>query len=193
MLGRGLGRSGCIGWSRKFFFLSTETDQFLERSTDYFRVFSDIETLATFETAGAYALAAQAPTRYAVRQVLDQELQKAMAVRETAARQARFKAGSGGADYSFDDDKENRVKGKTANAQQQLRLAAEAGAVKKDFFGRVIAEAPRPLGDASMGAENRRRMAAEQAAKAKVWVTFNEGLNNAVRKPISLDEFLAGL
>lgn len=70
------------------------------------------------------------------------------------------------------DDKENRV------------VEEKAGAViKRDFFGRVI-EA-KPL--AELDGNSERRMRKEER---KVWVTYREGLNNAVRKPISLREFL---
>lgn len=131
---------------------------------------------------------AQAPTRYAVHQVLDHELQKAIVVRETAARRARFKAGSNGEDYSFDDKENLGSRAKPAALPPKIAI----GAAKKDFFGRVIADAPRPLREAQANAENR-RTELDRAARTKVWVTFNEGLNNAVTKPISLDEFLAGL
>lgn len=145
--------------------------------------------LATFETAGAHILAAQAPTRYAVRQVLDQELHKALTMRENTARQSRFRAGGslgGHEDYRF-NDKENQGPRKFQDKGNKLVAAT---ATKRDFFGRVI-EVPRPLQEADGNAGDRRRRNGEGATK--VWVTFHEGLNNAVRKPISLEEFLRGL
>ncbi|KAK5998232.1 Chromosome transmission fidelity protein 18 [Cladobotryum mycophilum] len=57
-----------------------------------YRMEPDIDALSTFET-GSSLLSSQAPTRYAVRQVLDQELTRTIALRESAARQARFKSG----------------------------------------------------------------------------------------------------
>lgn len=148
----------------------------------------DLESLGTFETAGAYVLAQQAPTRYAVRQVLDQELQKTIAMRENAARQARLRYGGGSDipdDFVFED--------KTVNANRPTLLGLVAPSVKKDFFGRVISEAPEPLGerDANQGARKPRGSA--KAEKIFSWVTFNEGLNNAVTKPVSLRELLSGL
>jgi chromosome transmission fidelity protein 18 len=137
----------------------------------------------------------QAPTRYAVRQVLDQELQKTLAMRENAARQARFQSGSAAGvheDYIF-DDKENNPGMKKMNSGAKEFNATGTGKenaddVKRDFFGRVIALPPRPLGetDGNAGRE-------KSKADINVWVTFHEGLNNAVRKPISLQELLRGL
>lgn len=157
---------------------------------------------------GAYVLATQAPTRYAVRQVLDQELRKTRAARENAARQARFRGGGVG-DHPHHhegvepqpvnlDNKENSAaaakrngdKG-TASTSAAVVIPAAPVAVKRDFFGRIITQAPRPLQDAD---GNARGGGDEVKKKGKmVWVTYNEGLNNAVRKPISLDEFLRGL
>lgn len=142
--------------------------------------------LSTFETAGAHVLATQIPVRYAVRQVLDQELLKTIAMREAAARKARFSAGGAG-DHdepprnTFDDDKEN------AGQKKKLPIIPTT-LVKRDFFGRVIVEKVLPLDETS--GNGAQRKGAEQR---KVWVTYHEGLNNAVRKPLSLEEFLRGL
>lgn len=146
--------------------------------------------LSTFETAGAHVLAAQIPVRYAVRQVLDQELQKTIALRETASRQARFRAGMGAAEIEsldrsnllHDNDKEN------AGVKKNPLIVPTI--IKKDFFGRVIMEKPLHELDGSSGAQGNK--AAEQAEN-KVWVTYHEGLNNAVRKPVTLEDFLRGL
>jgi chromosome transmission fidelity protein 18 len=143
--------------------------------------YRDLDALSTFETASSL-LSSQAPTRYAVRQVLDQELQRTLAQRESQARQARFKAG-GGSVFSTplpSDDKENLRKGIMEDAKT-------ATMVKRDFFGRVI-EA-RPLAELDGNSAERRTKREER----RVWVTYHEGLNNAVRKPMSLQEFLRGL
>jgi chromosome transmission fidelity protein 18 len=149
----------------------------------------DLDALSTYETAGAHVLATQAPTRYAVRQVLDQELQKAIALRENDARQARFRAGNASGlheDYVF-DDKENARKG-SGQKKTGAAVAAPVG-IKRDFFGRVIAE--KPLQETHANGGHRKKPIVD--AGGKVWVTYHEGLNNAVRKPISLEEFLRGL
>lgn len=153
--------------------------------------------LSTFETAGAHVLAAQIPVRYAVRQVLDQELQKTIAQRETAARQARFRAGMGAAesgDQHHDtvllphDDKENNA-GAAGGGQKALPIMPTI--VKKDFFGRVVVEKPLAEVDGNTTAGQRKGQAADKGEN-KVWVTYHEGLNNAVRKPITLEDFLRG-
>ncbi|KAJ8121563.1 hypothetical protein ONZ43_g2015 [Nemania bipapillata] len=152
-----------------------------------YRMEPDLDLLATFETSAAVLQGTQAPTRYAVRQVLDQELQKANSLRENAARQARYKAGNPHAsdDYIF-DDKEN------TNATE---TALPTIPVKKDFFGRVIQAAVRPLSESDGNSMDRKTTGTNLLGKAetKVWVTYHEGMNNAVRKPITLDELLRGL
>ena len=143
---------------------------------------SDLDALSTFETA-ASLVSSQAPVRYAVRQVLDQELQRTIAHREALARQARFQAGGAGQlgvsalPTPRFDDKENAK-----------RIVGDAKtAVKRDFFGRIV-EA-RPLAEVDGNSMDRR----QREEPGKVWVTYHEGLNNAVRRPISLQEFLRGL
>ncbi|KAI1376228.1 hypothetical protein F4677DRAFT_85314 [Hypoxylon crocopeplum] len=157
-----------------------------------YRMEPDLDVLATFETSAAILHGTQAPTRYAVRQVLDQELQKAKQLRERSARQARFRAGNPHATAAEDplvfNDKEN------AKAAKVPMLPVLG--VKKDFFGRVIENTEvRALRETNGNGRPRSKAGDEYFGKSdnKVWVTFHEGLNNAVRKPISLDELLRGL
>ncbi|KAF6841873.1 sister chromatid cohesion factor [Colletotrichum musicola] len=163
-----------------------ETDSLVNRGPQWvYRMEPDLDALAIFETAGNLLLPSTAPTRYAVRQVLDQELQKTVLLRESAARQARFKAGNpmGLEEAPVHVDKENLVK------EQEQDL--EASAVKRDFFGRIIPS--RPLGEVDPnGTSKRRRHEQEDKGEIKVWVTYHEGLNNAVRKPVTLVEFMKG-
>ncbi|KAK6077487.1 Chromosome transmission fidelity protein 18 [Seiridium cupressi] len=162
-----------------------EGDAF-SRPTWVYRMEPDIDQLSTFETSAAVVHGTQAPTRYAVRQVLDQEMHKAAILRENAVRQARFRAGNP-ADtevFSFDNKEKSKPK---------LPLLP-AIPVKKDFFGRVIKSEPKPLQETDgNGGKNSRAEDALPKEEQKVWVTFHEGMNNAVRKPISLDELLRGL
>lgn len=136
-----------------------------------------------YETAGSLVLSSQAPTRYAVRQVLDQELQKTITLREAAARQARFTAGGpmGLEEIPVHDNKENILK-------EQARILEAS--VKRDFFGRIIPA--RPLGEVD-GNAKRRKGHGHEKSDNKVWVTYHEGMNNAVRKPITLQEFMKGM
>lgn len=140
-----------------------------------------------FETAPITA-GAPPPVRYGVRQVLDQEYQKNIIVRENAARQARYKAGG-----HPDDNSEFAI------ASEEERKSDKADVVvgaKKDFFGRVLREAI-PLGEID-GSGGKGKGDEEKKKKKgkddnKVWVTFHEGFSNAVRKPITIDELLRGL
>jgi chromosome transmission fidelity protein 18 len=122
-----------------------------------------------------------------VRQVLDQELQRTHAQRDAQARQARFFAGA------TSEDLENPVTHRSivlpTRDQENLKPSAETvkSTVKRDFFGRIVEV--RPLQERDVNSLERRPKKEEH----KVWVTYHEGLNNAVRKPISLQEFLGGL
>lgn len=140
--------------------------------------------MASYET-GSTLLSSQAPTRYAVRQVLDQELIKTNAIRESQARQARFKAGAGDDSTTTpaQDFKALLAEREKENAAVAAALKAET-LIKRDFFGRVIET--RPLAEID-GNNGERKVHRE---RRKVWVTYHEGLNNAVRKPITLQEFL---
>ncbi|OLN87876.1 Chromosome transmission fidelity protein 18 [Colletotrichum chlorophyti] len=164
-----------------------ESDSMLNRTPQWvYRMEPDIDGLAIYETAGNLLLSNQAPTRYAVRQVLDQEMQKTIALRESAARQARFKAGNplGHEEVPVQVEKEDIIK------EQEKLLEA---AVKRDFFGRIVPA--RPLGEVDPNGVSKRQRKREPEGKSdnKVWVTYHEGLNNAVRKPITLKEFMRGL
>lgn len=85
-------------------------------------------------------------------------------------------------DAPDDDDKENAVH---ITAAEKKRTAAVAG--KRDFFGRIINEArPGPAGPVTESAATK----AVKKAEERVWLSFHEGFSNAVRKPITLREFL---
>jgi chromosome transmission fidelity protein 18 len=147
--------------------------------------FRPLDTLVTFETTLSSA-GAPAPVRYAVRQVLDQEYQKNIIVRENAARQARYKAGN----------PEDEIECSILNKENEGHHAQEPvlGA-KKDFFGRVVREEVMPLGDIDGNAQGERKVGKRKDSKDdnKVWVSFHEGFSNAVRKPITIEELLRGL
>ncbi|KAI1474034.1 hypothetical protein F4774DRAFT_355895 [Daldinia eschscholtzii] len=172
-----------------------ESDSPFSRGPQWvYRMEPDLDVLATFETSAAIVHGTQAPTRYAVRQVLDQELQKAKLERERLARQARFRGGdphaaaTEDASFIFNDNKENNV-----SKAPGLPILG----VKKDFFGRVIENTDaRALKETSANGRPRSKAGGEGGigkGETKIWVTFHEGLNNAVRKPISLDELLRGM
>ncbi|KAK0102152.1 hypothetical protein ONS96_006115 [Cadophora gregata f. sp. sojae] len=150
-----------------------------------YRMEPPLDTLVLFETASTIA-GASPPVRYAVRQVLDQEYQKNIIVRENAARQARYKAGNP------NDDVEFSIASKETKGHQALELVIGA---KKDFFGREIREEIMPLQEIDGNAEPEGKRKTKKDAKDdnKVWVSFHEGFSNAVRKPITIEELLRGL
>ncbi|KAI0974624.1 hypothetical protein F4678DRAFT_383264 [Xylaria arbuscula] len=166
-----------------------ENDSQFSRGPQWvYRMEPDLDLLATFETSAAVLHGTQTPTRYAVRQVLDQERQKASLLRENAARQARYKAGNPNAPeiYVFDNKE---------NASMAKDKALPSIPTRKDFFGRVIQAAVRPLSALDENSTDNRKTSGNALGKVetKVWVTYHEGMNNAVRKPIALDELLRGL
>ncbi|KAJ4327296.1 Chromosome transmission fidelity protein 18 [Fusarium piperis] len=163
-----------------------ESESLVNRGPQYvYRMEPDIDALAIFETGASLLLSSAAPTRYAVRQVLDQELRKTNLEREALARQARFQAGNPSGRL------ENLVQAANAKNDKiiELESAKDTSSVKRDFFGRII-EA-RPI--VQTGKESTEQRAHKTEKERKVWVTYHEGLNNAVRKPMSLQEFMRGL
>jgi chromosome transmission fidelity protein 18 len=132
-----------------------------------------------------------APVRYAVRQVLDQEYQKNILVRENAARQARYKLGNPDEDesYQFNGARENREN------RRDFDIDAISN-VKRDFFGRVLDNnLVQPLQESDGNAGDKKKKSGKVKGKDynKVWVSFHEGFSNAVRKPVTLEELLRGL
>ena len=139
--------------------------------------------MSTFETGASLLLPSGAPTRYAVRQVLDQELKRTLIEREAIARQARFQAGNPlGHVETLNTDKIMNAKKLALGGD-----AEDATLIKRDFFGRIIVA--QPLAEVIGSSQQ----AKKEVKERKVWVTYHEGLNNAVRKPMSLQEFMKGL
>jgi chromosome transmission fidelity protein 18 len=123
-----------------------------------------------------------APVRYAVRQVLDQQLRKEKLLQASAARHARSGASQLKNDTGLNDDKEN------TNAKLDKSRSKDLGA-KRDFFGRIINESrPKSAGKGMASA----KVETNTKGEGRIWVSFHEGFSNAVRKPITLKEFLEG-
>jgi chromosome transmission fidelity protein 18 len=130
------------------------------------------------------SLSGTGPVRYAVRQVLDQELKKEKLLQSSALRNARGGPSSKSLDAEADDNKENE------SPVDKARLAGSKGsAVKRDFFGRpVVEERPQSAG----GAAKEQAVKAQDKNEGRTWISFNEGFSNAVRKPITLKELMDG-
>ncbi|KAI5792390.1 P-loop containing nucleoside triphosphate hydrolase protein [Pyronema domesticum] len=108
--------------------------------------------------------------RYAVRQVLDQEWRKVKVIRENKVREGRMGPAREGAE---------------AGVQVQFEeMDWKTEKVKRDFFGRVV--------EVRTGEEGPRKKR-KTVDKRDVWVSYNEGFSNAVRKGIRLDELMEGL
>ncbi|OQU98107.1 hypothetical protein CLAIMM_03935 [Cladophialophora immunda] len=125
-----------------------------------------------------------APVRYAVRQVLEQELRKERLLQNSVARHARSAASGLTREVDGEDNKENETPAEKARV-----ASSKTAGTKRDFFGRIINES-RPT---SAGKEAKDR--AENPgtkAEGRVWVSFHEGFSNAVRKPITLRDLLDG-
>ena len=146
-----------------------------------------------FETSSQKS-AATAPTRYAVRQVLDQEYQKYRIRQNADARQARFQSG-GPLDSTtdFGAPRVGQVTGKENVSKDVAGLVAgqkfKVAGVKRDFFGRVIVNEARVASKEEGRAKARR----ETVEGNRIWVTFHEGFSNAVRKPVGLGDIMRGL
>lgn len=139
--------------------------------------YRSLDSLVAFsKMSGISSASSNAPVRYAVRQVLDQEYRK-----EILRKQSDAKNAASGRPLHGQSGKEHQ--GGLAH-----RVTGDA-ALKRDFFGRVIQE---PLREAKE-AENGNPSDETSKAGRKVWVTYHEGFSNAVRKPISMGELLAGL
>lgn len=122
-----------------------------------------------------------APVKYATRQVLDQEWRKSLLLKDKASREARM-----GAYNAIASDAPARAIGDVIlEGQKRTRAGAK---VKKDFFGRIVAQETDGGGN---GPKKKRKTAANK--HPEVWVSFNEGFSNAVRKGIRLSELVDGL
>ena len=143
-----------------------------------------LDTLVAFDTASQGQNSART-ARYAIRQALDQEYQKYLIRKNADARQARYKAGSL-SDISQGLDSEEPLKNSNKGD------ASGAPKRKRDFFGRIIDDT-RPGSSEGRASAKRQTTRDGRQEEGMVWVSFHEGSSTAVRKPITLDEFMRGL
>jgi chromosome transmission fidelity protein 18 len=135
-----------------------------------------LDQLASFETLNAKK---DEKVRYAVRSVLDAEWKKESARMDAEARKRR--GGQLGADVplAVEDEK---------NQARAVKPAGEE--VTRDFFGRVIKSRPPTEGKEPI---EKKAINSKRGDEGRIWVSFNEGFSNAVRKPITLDDLMRGL
>ncbi|PTU17833.1 hypothetical protein P175DRAFT_0379986 [Aspergillus ochraceoroseus IBT 24754] len=153
----------------------------------YIYIYRPLDSLVTFSKTNGLSTRT-APVRFAVRQVLDQEYRK-----ETTRKQSETLSA-----MHQPSNSRNHLPRKPADAQDAASKVPRPGrAVKRDFFGRVI-EDPTTVSGADDAPATRREASSSSSSSSsnterKVWVTYHDGFSNAVRKPISLAELLAGL
>ncbi|OQO06926.1 hypothetical protein B0A48_07492 [Cryoendolithus antarcticus] len=145
-----------------------------------YRMEPSLDDSGVFETGGKGfgECGAAGKTRFAVRQVLDQEFKKEELRRNEVARLGRM-----GADASVAPQLKRAATGPADLGEKSVKVV-------RDFFGR-IKEVP-------LRAEMSERQKVEQGKleekeAGRVWVTFNEGFSNAVRKPLTMKELMGGM
>ncbi|MCJ1355968.1 MAG: hypothetical protein MMC33_005962 [Icmadophila ericetorum] len=162
-----------------------------------YRMEPPIDTLSTFQTAlhTSATSTASAPTRYAVRQVLDQEFQKYIILQREEARKARYTSGN---PLLMEEPRSGfpvvlRSSAAHGNAPPQTgeekRKADKAAGLKRDFFGRIVKDVTRD----EEGVKGKGPSDENKKGEARVWVSYHEGFSMAVRKPVGLAELMRGL
>ncbi|KAF2676879.1 hypothetical protein K458DRAFT_379203, partial [Lentithecium fluviatile CBS 122367] len=134
-----------------------------------------LDSLAAFDTLSGKK---DDKVRYAVRSVLEMEWKKESTRLDAEARKRR----GGHVEGEVVEEVKEEVSPE-ALAEENQR------AVKRDFFGRVIKEKH----DADGMVMQTAKQIQKSKEDARIWVSFHEGFSNAVRKPVTLDEFLRGL
>ncbi|KAH0137459.1 P-loop containing nucleoside triphosphate hydrolase protein, partial [Aureobasidium melanogenum] len=137
--------------------------------------YAAIDCIAVFETLDTKAagLAPVDRTRFAVRQVLDQEFGVAA---KKSAEAARVNRGVGATITSLDEA--------VAGAAVPSLSREDSRKLKRDFFGRVIAEETQETEEGQEGqgegaAKKKKQKTEDGGDKERVWVTFHEGYSNA--------------
>lgn len=192
-----------IEWSRKF---SPCSDPYFPKLTCVLH--RPLDTLSAYHftvSKTQNALVTTQPTRYAIRQVLDQELRKEKILQASLTRQARGNGPptSSSLAANIDSNKENIKPGLDIQEQKSREVK-----IVRDFFGRPISQTSVDsvaTSTSNMGTSvklDASSIAKSTATKGKahgdghsegrIWVSFNEGFSNAVRKPITLADLMDG-
>lgn len=145
-----------------------------------YRMEPALDELGLFGTAGAgFGSTGGKTTRFAVRQVLEQEFAKEEQRRAEMARLERLPASMAAAP---------QLK-RSGTSLGEDEGAGKRTKVVRDFFGRVVeVEKPEEGAKAEEDRKRQRREAGE--LEGRVWVAYHEGFSNAVRKPLTLAELL---
>ncbi len=153
-----------------------EIDDLAHRNGGWiFRMEPALDSLAAFQTLVGKQ---DDKVRYAVRSVLETEWRKESARIDLDARKRR----GGQTDESPIDHSKAGVDAEPVAEAQSVK------AVKRDFFGRAIKEKPAVAGEKAKTVGG-----GKGSDEGRIWVSFNEGFSNAVRRPITIDELMRGL
>jgi chromosome transmission fidelity protein 18 len=140
-----------------------------------FRMEPALDSLAAFDTLSGKK---DDKVRYAVRSVLEMEWKKESARIETDSRNRR----GGRVEGEIGIEAKEEINTKVLVEENQR-------AVKRDFFGRVVEEKLNAAGELPQTA----KQILKDNEDARIWVSFHEGFSNAVRKHVTIDEFMRGL
>ncbi|KAF9962640.1 hypothetical protein BGZ72_000060 [Mortierella alpina] len=164
----------------------TEDGQFL------YRLEPSIEKLGDFSTIG---LKNVLTNRYAVRQLIAQEIEVEMVRRADAAKESKLGP-------FFNNSKDASKKGSSLETSASLSAPMDVDGEKLgreavDFFGRVIVQ-PQAAGPSIDGASMTTSFDAQGAAggvvrpkkKTRIWYKFNEGFSNAVKAKVFIHELM---
>lgn len=169
--------------------------------------FETISQTGQLTASGVAAAAAPPPplARYAIRQALDQEFRKYVLLQSAEMRQARYTKAGNGSVFPPDLSSSSVVVGNDEIPAAQTVTATPTTSLKpkRDFFGRFITlqeqqqqqQGVRKEKDGETGTEMETKGGVNNRVKVginQVWVSFNEGFSNAVRKPITIEELMRG-
>jgi chromosome transmission fidelity protein 18 len=148
-----------------------------------YRMEPALDELGAFTTAGpGFGVAGGKSTRFAVRQVLEQEFRKEEQRRAELARLERLPAGSSTVAPQL------KRSGTSMGGDQDPSAGNKRTKVVRDFFGRIVV-VEKPVGETD--AEEAKRVRKENGeVEGKVWISYHEGFSNAVRKPLTLAELM---
>jgi chromosome transmission fidelity protein 18 len=119
--------------------------------------------------------------RYAVRQLVSQEMER----EKIRRRKGGFRLYLTSANVDLTEVESRGMKRGIEQVEKQKNPVVER--VKKDFFGRPIAEKP------DDGKRRRTDLSIGLKVQPDVWVRYHEGYSNAVRKPVVFAELLGRL
>jgi chromosome transmission fidelity protein 18 len=148
-----------------------------------YRMEPALDELGLFETGGSgFGVAGGKSTRFAVRQVLEQEFCKEETRRSELARLERMPAGAATVAPQLK---------RSGTSMGDEEAMVKRTKVVKDFFGRVVV-VEKPVGETDAEEEKRKRKENGEV-EGRVWITYHEGFSNAVRKPLTLAEIMREL